>query len=734
MLLGSVDDKPQSVVAATYDEARRSPTSVQLAEPLLGRARSLAPVRDHRLEPGYLPHRLGRDLADRCNERRGFHRPGLRSWSSREPSSLSLRRALVSRTFLRRSSESSADSLSSTSRDTSRSRGRCEVSSARESGNSAARRGEPSRASARRSCIRSCASKRVSRPLSRASPARSLMEPRSSLPLRGARNIPARIPAAPPSKKVLSRCLSSTFVCLPGASSLILTAFCARHRDPVTRRAGVQEERRGAAAGPLGDARDPVGNDLDRRVGGVLYGDVLHRLDADPPGALDDVVVDLAYLPEVGDVLLGRAAHRGAKGADVEPRAVHVLVGEVHHERADVRVVPVAVQYDLRHQVHPLDDEVGPVRKAPIHDRLDPHCDLRGLLPETEEDPLLLLDRHPEVLALYLVGALVEYGEEIRAYGAPEDLADRVRPYDALDVEAPGDVGGERARPHPGRSAEEHHDRLGGLAQDAPLVQPADDYGVLLGELVPNPGQDLFFLDRVALLGQELGAHLAGYLVRQLGPRSGLGEGLRQDAPGERCLPVRLDYRYLPFFHSTPQGLLVAQDAESPVLPAPSPPDAVEKEQQKGDEEERHQRHHDGQDPAHQRHHVLESAQDRRRYARRSHVRRRSQDGFEHGDHAGYAAAGGELRNGLDAQPRLERRREQHRAGGDPDRGLDDVQDRVESRDLVEPALHERERQKRPDNQPVAEQIEGRRQLEEPEPGEDTRERERQVGPHPRHG
>src|SRR5215211_3109699 len=430
MLLGSVDDKPQSVVAATYDEARRSPTSVQLAEPLLGRARSLAPVRDHRLEPGYLPHRLGRDLADRCNERRGFHRPGLRSWSSREPSSLSLRRALVSRTFLRRSSESSADSLSSTSRDTSRSRGRCEVSSARESGNSAARRGEPSRASARRSCIRSCASKSVSRALSRASPARSLMEPRSSLPLRGARNIPARIPAAPPSKKVLSRCLSSTFVCLPGASSLILTAFCARHRDPVTRRAGVQEERRGAAAGPLGDPRDPVGNDLDRRVGGVLYGDVLHRLDADPPGALDDVVVDLAYLPEVGDVLLGRAAHRGAKGADVEPRAVHVLVGEVDHERADVRVIPVAVQYDLRHQVHPL-------------------------------------DRHPEVLALYLVGALVEYGEEIRAYGAPENLADRVRPYDALDVEAPGDVGGERARPHPGRPAEEHHDGLGGLAQDA---------------------------------------------------------------------------------------------------------------------------------------------------------------------------------------------------------------------------------------------------------------------------
>src|SRR5215211_5001596 len=105
MLPGSVDDEPQSVVATTYDEARRSPTSVQLAEPLLGRARSLGPVRDHRLEPRYLPACLGRDLADRRNERGGFHRPGLRSPSL--PSSFSLRRALVSRTFLRRSSESS---------------------------------------------------------------------------------------------------------------------------------------------------------------------------------------------------------------------------------------------------------------------------------------------------------------------------------------------------------------------------------------------------------------------------------------------------------------------------------------------------------------------------------------------------------------------------------------------------------------------------------------------------
>src|SRR5215211_2294593 len=110
MLLGSVDDKPQSVVATTYDEARRSPTSVQFAEPLLGRAGPSCPVQDHRIEPWYLPHHLGRDLADRRNERGGFHRPGLKSPSL--SSSFSLRRSLVSRTFLRRSSESSADSLS----------------------------------------------------------------------------------------------------------------------------------------------------------------------------------------------------------------------------------------------------------------------------------------------------------------------------------------------------------------------------------------------------------------------------------------------------------------------------------------------------------------------------------------------------------------------------------------------------------------------------------------------
>ena len=69
-----------------------------------------------------------------------------------------------------------------------------------------------------------------------------LIEPLSSLPLRGASRMPARSPAAPPSKKLLSRCLSSTFVCLLGPSSLILTALRAGDGDPVPGRGGVQEE------------------------------------------------------------------------------------------------------------------------------------------------------------------------------------------------------------------------------------------------------------------------------------------------------------------------------------------------------------------------------------------------------------------------------------------------------------------------------------------------------------
>ena len=167
------------------------------------------------------------------------------------------------------------------------------------------------------------------------------------------------------------------------------------HRYPLPWRARVEEERRGAPSRLLGDPRDPVGDDLDRGVRGVLYGDVLDRLDADAGGALDDVVVDLAYLLEVADVLLGRAAHRCAQSADVEPRAVDVLVREVHDQGADVRVVAVAAKDYLGHEVHPLDDEVRPLLEAPVHDRLDPDRYLRGLLPKAEEDRFPLLDRHP---------------------------------------------------------------------------------------------------------------------------------------------------------------------------------------------------------------------------------------------------------------------------------------------------------------------------------------------------
>ena len=48
-----------------------------------------------------------------------------------------------------------------------------------------------------------------------------------------------------------------------------------------------------------------------------------------------------------------------------------MLVGEVDHQRADVRVVPIAVQDDLRHQVNAFDDEVGPLFEAPVDDSLD---------------------------------------------------------------------------------------------------------------------------------------------------------------------------------------------------------------------------------------------------------------------------------------------------------------------------------------------------------------------------
>src|SRR5829696_6885401 len=97
----------------------------------------------------------------------------------------------------------------------------------------------------------------------------------------------------------------------------------------------------------------------------------------------------------------------------------------------------------------------------------------------------------------------MEYGQEVWAYGAPEDLADRVRPYDALDVEAPGDVGGERTRPHARSPPDEDDYGLGRLPENTPLIEPADDQGVLLDQLVADPGEDLLLLDRVALLGQE---------------------------------------------------------------------------------------------------------------------------------------------------------------------------------------------------------------------------------------
>src|ERR671920_1589166 len=95
---------------------------------------------------------------------------------------------------------------------------------------------------------------------------------------------------------------------------------------------------------PFGYPRNPVGHDLDGRVRGVLYGEVLHSLHTGPCGTLDDVVVNLAYLLEVGDVLLSRTTHRRAKRPDVETRAMHVLVGEVDHKRAHVRVVTVPVE------------------------------------------------------------------------------------------------------------------------------------------------------------------------------------------------------------------------------------------------------------------------------------------------------------------------------------------------------------------------------------------------------
>src|SRR5829696_4043291 len=585
MLRRSVDHEPLNLAATPEGETSRSPAVVELVEPFFGGVPVVGPVGDDGGEIGDPDRFFGRDLTDRGNEGGGLHgsRPG-------SPPSRPLSRSLVSFTFLRSSSDLSSSTLSSvpptTSLDTSLRRG-LGISGSSSEGEGPPRlatsgRGlrEPSRASARRSLICSWAPKYLSRLLSRASPALLASEPRSSLPLRGASRMPTRAPTAPPSTKVLSRCLSTTALSL-WAFRDILPAFRAGDGDPLPRRAGVKEHRGRPPAGLLGYPRDPVGHDLHSRVGGVLDGDVLHRLYAGPRRALEYVVVDLAYLPEVGDVLLCRAAHRRSQGPDIEARPVDVLLGEVNDQRADVRVVAVAVEDDLGYQVHPLDDEVGPFFEPPVNDGLDPDRHLGGLLPETVEDYLVLLDRHPQILALYLVGALVQQGEEIGAYGPPQDLPYGVRAHHALDVQAPRHVGGQRARANPRRPPDKDHDGLGRFAQDAPLVQPAHHERVLRDQLVPDPGKDLFLFDRVELLGQKLGADLARYLVGQLRARPGLGQRLGQDPPRERRLPAPLDDRDLPLFHCTlprRRRTLIAEDAEAPVLPPPPLPDAVEEE------------------------------------------------------------------------------------------------------------------------------------------------------------
>src|SRR5215207_8734650 len=401
MLRRSVDHEPLNLAATPEGETSRSPAVVELVEPFFGGVPVVGPVGDDGGEIGDPDRFFGRDLTDRGHEGGGLHgsRPG-------SPPSRPLSRSLVSFIFLRSSSDLSSSALSSvpptTSLDTSLRRG------LGISGSSSEGEGPP----------RLATSGRGLRDPSRASPALLASEPRSSLPLRGASRMPTRAPTAPPSTKVLSRCLSTTSVSL-WAFRDILPAFRAGDGDPLPRRAGVEEHRGRPPAGLLCYPRDPVGHDLHGRIRGVLDGNVLHRLHASPPSALQYIVVDLAYLPEVGDVLLGGAAHGRSQGPDVEARPVDVLVREVHDQRADVRVVAVAIQDDLGHQVHPLDDEVGSLFEPPVHDGLDPDRHLGSLLPEPVEDHLVLLDGHPQVLALYLVGALVEQGEKVGAYGAP---------------------------------------------------------------------------------------------------------------------------------------------------------------------------------------------------------------------------------------------------------------------------------------------------------------------------
>src|SRR5918992_67814 len=76
---------------------------------------------------------------------------------------------------------------------------------------------------------------------------------------------------------------------------------------------------------------------------------------------------------------------------------------------------------------------------------------------------------------------------------------------------------------------------------------------------------------------------------------------------------------------------LVAEDAEAPVLPPPSPPHPVINEQQKANKHQRHQRHvEQPQDAPNQRHHVLHDAQEPGRDPGRLDLGRWSQERLEH--------------------------------------------------------------------------------------------------------
>ncbi len=99
----------------------------------------------------------------------------------------------------------------------------------------------------------------------------------------------------------------------------------------------------------------------------------------------------------------------------------------------------------------------------------------------------------------------------------------------------------------------------------------------LIEDAVGLVGGVLALLDGEALLGGELGPHLARYLVGHLGPGPGLGQRLGQDAARKRRLTTALDDGDLTFLHGTllrEPTTLVAEDAEAPELPPPPLPDA----------------------------------------------------------------------------------------------------------------------------------------------------------------